>query len=122
ATVHHESTLAAPVVPEEQPVAIHPQEAGLRRRRPLAYATRLRLRAQAEGVELHIHNPAPVGVVCTAYWEGSHALPHHYTVGAGAQLSDTLRSPNGQDLALMVYGPDGFIRGLYGKGASPLQV
>lgn len=122
ATVHHESTLPAPEVPQEQERAIIPQEAGLRRRRPLAYDTRLRLEATATGVKVHLHNPAPIGVVCTAYWDGSHHLPHHYTAGPASRLEDEIPLPKGQDLALTVIGPDGFLRTLSGTGASTLQV
>ncbi|XTI71474.1 phosphocholine-specific phospholipase C [Acidithiobacillus sp. AC3] len=122
ATVHHESTLPAPVVPEEQPIAIAPQEAGLRRRRPLAYDTRLRLEATATGVRLHFHNPAPLGVACTAYWDGSSHLPHHYSIGAGDRLEDDMSLPKGQELSLTVVGPDGYLRRIAGEGSSTLEV
>ncbi|MEY2340918.1 phosphocholine-specific phospholipase C [Acidithiobacillus sp. IBUN Pt1247-S3] len=122
ATVHHESTLPPPEVPSEQSVAIIPQEDGLRRRRPLAYATRLRLEATRQGVRLAFANPAPIGVVCTAYWDASHHLPHHYTIGAGAQLLDDILLPQGQALAMTVYGPDGFVRQITGSGVSTLMV
>ncbi|MDA8115084.1 MAG: phospholipase C, phosphocholine-specific [Acidithiobacillus sp.] len=122
ATVHHESTLPPPEVPEEQPVAIIPQEKGMRRRRPLPYDTRLRLEATAQGVRLHIANPANIGVVCTTFWNGSAALPHHYTVGAGAELEDMIDLPDRQKLALTLYGPDGFIRTVSGQGDSYLHL
>ncbi|MDD3760543.1 MAG: phospholipase C, phosphocholine-specific [Acidithiobacillus sp.] len=122
ATVHHESTLPAPVVPEEQPIAIAPQEAGLRRRRPLAYDTRLRLEATANGVRLRFHNPSPLGVACTAYWDGSSHLPHHYSIGAGDRLEDEMPLPKGQELSLTVYGPDGYLRRITGEGPSTLEV
>jgi Domain of unknown function (DUF756). len=109
ATVHHESTLPAPVVPEHTE-SIIPQESGLRKRRPLAYATAVRLEATRRGVRLHMHNPSDLGVVCTAYWDGSHELPHHYTIGAGAKLEDEMLLPKDQKLALTVYGPDSYIR------------
>ncbi|MBU2788470.1 phospholipase C, phosphocholine-specific [Acidithiobacillus sp. YTS05] len=122
ATVHHESTLPAPVVPEEQPIAIAPQEAGLRRRRPLAYDTRLRLEATANEVQLRFHNPAPLGVACTAYWDGSSHLPHHYSIGAGDRLEDDMSLPKGQELSLTVVGPDGYLRRIAGEGSSTLEV
>ena len=122
ATVHHESTLPAPVVPEEQPIAIAPQEAGLRRRRPLAYDTRLRLEATENGVRLRFHNPGPLGVACTAYWDGSSHLPHHYSIGAGDRLEDDMSLPKGQELSLTVVGPDGYLRRIAGEGSSTLEV
>ena len=122
ATVYHESTLPPPEVPEEQPVAIIPQEKGMRRRRPLPYDTRLRLEATAQGVRLHIANPANIGVVCTTFWNGSAELPHHYTVGAGAELEDMIELPEHQKLALILYGPDGFIRTVSGQGDSYLHL
>ena len=120
ATVHHESTLPAPEVPEEQAVSIIPQESGLRRRRPLPYDTRMRLEAIPTGVRLRLQNPAPIGVVCAAYWHDSHQLPHHYTVGAHTHLEDEIPLPMGQRLAMSVYGPNGFLRRISGQGASNL--
>ncbi len=122
AMVDHESTLPPPMVPEEQDIYIEPQESGLRRRRPLAYDTRLRLESTVEGVKLRFHNPSPLGVVFTAYWDGSYHLPQHYTVGAGSSLEDEISLPADQDLSLTVYGPDGFIRKLSGKGLSNVLV
>ncbi|WP_414040684.1 phosphocholine-specific phospholipase C [Acidithiobacillus sp. M4-SHS-6] len=122
ATVHHESTLPAPQVPAEQAIAIRPQESGLRKRRPLAYDTAMRLEATTTGVRLHLHNPSELGVVCTAYWDHSHALPHHYTVGAGATLKDEMLLPKDQQLALTVYGPDSYIRTITGTGPSTLHI
>ncbi|MBU2737259.1 phosphocholine-specific phospholipase C [Acidithiobacillus concretivorus] len=122
ATVHHESTLPAPQVPTEQAVAIDPQETGLRKRRPLAYATSVRLEATHQGVRLHLHNPSELGVVCTAYWDHSHQLPHHYTLGAGSRLEDEMVLPKDQKLALTVYGPDSYIRKITGTGPSTLHI
>ncbi|MDD2748517.1 phosphocholine-specific phospholipase C [Acidithiobacillus sp.] len=122
ATVHHESTLPAPQVPTEQAIAIDPQESGLRKRRPLAYATAVRLEATHQGVRLHLHNPSELGVVCTAYWDHSHQLPHHYTLGAGAKLEDEMMLPKNQKLALTVYGPDSYIRKITGTGPSTLHI
>ena len=122
ATVHHESTLPAPQVPTEQAVAIDPQESGVRKRRPLAYATAVRLEATHQGVRLHLHNPSELGVVCTAYWDHSHQLPHHYTLGAGAKLEDEMILPKDQKLALTVYGPDSYIRKITGAGPSTLHI
>ncbi len=122
ATVHHESTLPAPEVPEHQPIAIQPQESGLRKRRPLAYATDVHLEATVTGVRLKMHNPSPLGVVCTAYWDDGHELPHHYTIGAGDKLEDEMILPKGQALALTVYGPDSFIRKITGTGPSALHI
>lgn len=122
ATVHHEATLPAPSVPKEQPIAIDPQESGLRKRRPLGYSTEVRLEATHTGVQLRMHNPSALGVVCTAYWDASYALPHHYTIGAGAKLEDEMTLPKNQPLALTVYGPDGFIRKITGTGPSSLYI
>ncbi len=122
ATVHHESTLPAPEVPEEQAVAINPQERALRPRRPIAYDTRVRLEATSNGVRLKIHNPAPTGVVCTAYWDASTELPYHYTVGSASDLEDDIYIPKEKKLAFTVYGPDGFIRKLAGSGPSSLWI
>ncbi|MDX5935990.1 phosphocholine-specific phospholipase C [Acidithiobacillus thiooxidans] len=121
ATVHHEFTLPAPEVPEHTE-SIIPQESGLRKRRALAYATEVRLEATRRGVRLHMHNPSELGVVCTAYWDGSHELPHHYTIGAGAKLEDEMLLPKNQKLALTVYGPDSYIRKITGTGPSALHI
>ncbi|MDR7925864.1 phospholipase C, phosphocholine-specific [Acidithiobacillus thiooxidans] len=121
ATVHHESTLPAPVVPEHTE-SIIPQESGLRKRRPLGYATAVRLEATQRGVRLHMHNPSDLGVVCIAYWDGSRELPHHYTLGAGARLEDEMLLPKDQKLALTVYGPDSYIRKITGTGPSTLHI
>ncbi|MBU2738894.1 phosphocholine-specific phospholipase C [Acidithiobacillus concretivorus] len=121
ATVHHESTLPAPEVPEHTE-SIIPQESGLRKRRALAYATEVRLEATRRGVRLHMHNPSDLGIVCTAYWDGSHELPHHYTIGAGAKLEDEMLLPKDQELALTVYGPDSYIRKITGTGPSTLHI
>lgn len=69
AIVHNESTLPAPVVPEEQSLAMHPQEERLRRRRPIAYDISVRLEATNNGIQIVIHNACLAGVVCTAYWD-----------------------------------------------------
>ncbi|WP_405055099.1 phospholipase domain-containing protein, partial [Acidithiobacillus thiooxidans] len=82
----------------------------------------MRLEATQRGVRLHMHNPSDLGVVCTAYWDGSHQIPHHYTLGAGARLEDEMMLPKGQKLALTVYGPDSYIRKVTGTGPSTLHI
>lgn len=122
ATVHHESTLPAPVVPEEQVLAIHPQENALRRRRPINYNTRVELKATRNGVQLKIHNSSPIGVVCTAYWDASYELPYHYTVGSHDHLEDEIIIPKDHKLAFTLYGPDGYVRKLSGTGPTGLVI
>ncbi|MFA7495716.1 MAG: phospholipase C, phosphocholine-specific [Acidithiobacillus sp.] len=120
--VYRESTLPAPVVPVRQHHQIDPQEAGLRPARSLPYDLDVTLHMTQDGVRLDFDNRSTTGVGCYAYWDASTALPQRYTVGAGHQLSDTVPQPTDQPAAMTVYGPNGFLRKLTGKGASNLHI
>ncbi len=117
-----ESKLPAATVPQHQPMAMPAQEPGLRPTRPLPYALELNLVAARGGVHLQFDNRSSVGVCCTAFWDGSEALPRRYTLGAGHRLEDFVALPDGQSLAMSVYGPNGFVRRIRGAGSTSLEV
>jgi phospholipase C len=120
--LYHQATLPPPRVPEEQASAIMPQERGVRPARPLPYALELSLAASNGGAQLRFDNRSTTGVCCTAYWARSFAVPRRYTIGGGHRLEDFVRPASGTDLALSVYGPNGFLRSLHGPGDSTLEV
>ncbi|HEX3844685.1 MAG TPA: phospholipase C, phosphocholine-specific [Steroidobacteraceae bacterium] len=119
---HQESKLPPPTVPDQQAVALLPQEAGGRPARPLPYALELDLLAARNGVHLHFDNRSGAGICCTAYWDGSDGLPRRYTIGAGHRLPDFVPLPRGRKLAMTVYGPNGFVRKVSADGSAPLEV
>lgn len=120
--VYSQARLPPPVVPDQQPSGILPQESGVRPARPLPYALDLSLAARDGGVRLRFDNRSTVGICCTAYWEGSFAAPRRYTLGAGHRLDDLVRPAANQSLALSVYGPNGFLRTVRGPGDCSLEV
>lgn len=120
--VYQQAKLPPPTVPHRQAIGIRAQEPGVRPARALPYALELDLDAHADGVRLRFNNRSDVGVSCSAHWEGSFAIPRHYTVGAADSLDDDIRPPNLRNYALSVYGPNGFFRQLRGRGDSPLKV
>jgi len=120
--VYSQARLPPPVVPEQQPIEILPQEPGVRPARPLPYAIELSLTARDGGVRLQFHNRSAVGVCCTAYWDGSLSAPRRYTVGAGHRIDDFVRPAADQSVGLSVYGPNGFVRTLRGPGNCPLEL
>ncbi len=120
--VYREATLPAPVVPGVQAIEIAAQEQGVRPARALPYALELNLGAHDGGVRLRFDNRSTVGVCCTAYWDGSSAIPRRYTIGAGHRLEDAVHPAAHQALALSVYGPNGFLRALRGPGDCALEV
>lgn len=122
ARVAQQSQLPPPEVPSHQALEIIAQEPGLRPARPLPYALELDLHANATDVQLDFDNPSHVGVCCIAYWDGSFDLPRHYTVGARDTLTDRVHPSPGPSRALTVYGPNGFMRQLRGRGASALTL
>jgi phospholipase C len=120
--VYQQARLPVPKVPDRQAIEIIPQERGVRRARPLPYALELSLSARDSGVRLRFDNRSTAGLCCTAYWNHSSAVPRRYTIGAGHKLEDFVRPASGQDLALSVYGPNGFLRSVHGLGDSALEV
>ena len=120
--VYREATLPPPEVPATQENRIIPQEAGIRPARPIPYDLDVGMRVQADGMHLAFNNRSQTGVCCYAYWDASAELPRRYTVGAGDQLSDDIALPEGQALAMTIYGPNGFVRKIQGHGASDLHV
>ena len=120
--VHRQAILPPPVVPDRQAIAIIAQERSARPARALPYALELNVGMQAGGAQLRFNNRSAVGVCCTAYWDGSFAIPRRYTIGAGHQLEDLMRPPANQALALSVYGPNGFLRSVRGAGDCALEV
>lgn len=122
AMVYQQAQLPPPSVPSRQSIEIVAQELGVRPARPLPYALELDLAALADGIQLRFRNQSRVGVCCTAHWDRSFALPRHYTVGAGHSLKDFMQNPPGESRALTVYGPNGFLRRVRGRGSSPLDV
>ncbi|MGH8200902.1 MAG: phosphocholine-specific phospholipase C [Steroidobacteraceae bacterium] len=120
--VYRQAKLPAPEVPERQATEIIAQEPGVRPARPLPYALELSLVARGGGVRLRFDNRSSAGVCCTAYWDGSFAVPRRYTIGAGHHLEDLVRPASGSNLALSVYGPNGFLRTVRGPGDSALEV
>lgn len=121
-SVYRQARLPPPVVPDRQEVGILAQEPGVRPARALPYALELSLAACDGGVRLQFDNRSTVGVCCTAYWDGSLALPRRYTVGAGHQLEDRLHPAANRRLALSVHGPNGFLRTVSGPGNCALEV
>ena len=122
AMVYRQARLPPPTVPDHQATAITAQEPGVRPARPLPYALELNLAASEGGVRLDFDNRSTVGVCCTAYWDGSFAVPRRYTIGAGHRLQDLVRPTAGGGLGLSVHGPNGFVRSIRGPGDSALEV
>ncbi|MGA7538273.1 MAG: phospholipase C, phosphocholine-specific [Steroidobacteraceae bacterium] len=120
--VYQQAKLPPPGVPDQQPIEIIAQERGVRPVRALPYALELNLKMQAGGIRLQFDNRSAVGVCCTAYRDGSLAIPRRYTIGAGHQLDDLVRPAANQALALSVYGPNGFLRTVRGPGDCALEV
>ena len=120
--IEQQVKLPPPHVPQRQPIRILAQESGVRPARPLPYALELDLNARPEGIVLHAVNHSSVGVCCSAHWDGSAAIPRHYTIGAGHTVQDLVRPPAGAARALSVYGPNGFVRQLRAPTASALHV
>ena len=120
--VYREATLPPPEVPATQENQIIPQETGVRPARPIPYDLDVVMRVQADGIRLAFNNRSQTGVCCYAYWDASAELPQRYTMGAGDQLSDDISLPEGQALAMTIYGPNGFVRKVQGHGASDLHV
>jgi phospholipase C len=119
--VYSQARLPPPVVPDRQAIEIVAQERGVRPARALPYALELSLGAHDGGVRLQFDNRSTTGVCCTAYWDGSLAVPRRYTIGAGHQLEDFVHPAANQSLALSVYGPNGFLRTLHGQGDCALE-
>ncbi|MGC9205618.1 phosphocholine-specific phospholipase C [Acidithiobacillus sp.] len=114
--------LPMPKVPEPgSQQTIIPQESGQRTSLLIPYQQTLNLTADDSGYHIHCKNPSTVGVCCYAYWDGSTKLPQRYTIGAGHHLDDHIPYPEGEAI-MTVYGPNGFIRKLHGKGKSLLEV
>ena len=122
ALLYQQARLPPPGVPERQAIEIAPQERGVRPARPLPYALELSVAASDGGARLRFDNRSTTGVCCTAYWDGSFAVPRRYTIGAGHRLEDFVHPASGRDLALSVYGPNGFLRSVRGSGDSVLEV
>ncbi|WP_298173590.1 phosphocholine-specific phospholipase C [Acidithiobacillus sp.] len=120
--VYREATLPPPEVPATQENRIIPQETGVRPARPIPYDLDVVMRVQAGGMHLAFDNRSQTGVCCYAYWDASAELPQRYSMGAGDQLSDDIALPEGQALAMTIYGPNGFVRKVQGHGASDLHV
>lgn len=120
--LHQQAKLPSPSAPDQQAIEVVPQERGVRPARALPYALELSLEARDGGARLRFDNRSTVGVCCTAYWEGSFAVPRRYTIGAGHRLEDFVRPAASQGLALSVYGPNGFLRTMRGPGDSALEV
>ncbi|HEY6514754.1 MAG TPA: phospholipase C, phosphocholine-specific [Steroidobacteraceae bacterium] len=120
--LHQQAKLPPPNVPERQAIEITPQERGVRPARALPYALELSLAAAGGGVRLQFDNRSTAGVCCTAYWDGSFAIPRRYTIGAGHKLQDFVRPASGRGVALSVYGPNGFLRSVRGPGDSAIEV
>jgi len=120
--VYRESRLPAPEVPETQSNTITPQETGIRPARATPYALDAILHSDHAAVHLSFDNHSPVGICCYAYWDASATLPQRYTIGAGHRLADEVLLPKDQNLAMTVYGPNGFVRKIQGQGASLLRV
>jgi phospholipase C len=120
--LHQQAKLPPPDVPERQAIEIIPQERGVRPARALPYALELNLAAGDGGVRLRFDNPSTAAVCCTAYWDGSFALPRRYTIGAGHKLQDFVRPASGRGLALSVFGPNGFLRSVRGPDDSAVEV
>jgi phospholipase C len=101
-----------PAPPAEQ--RMPEQEPGTRPARALPYdlAVDARLGRGRREVELTFHNSAGAGAVFHMR-EGAHG-PRSYTVGAHAELKDTL--PVGESgYAVSIYGPNGFYRAFEGR-------
>ncbi|MGE0049510.1 MAG: phosphocholine-specific phospholipase C [Acidithiobacillus sp.] len=115
--------LPLPRVPEPgTQQGITPQEEGQRPLLPIDYRQTLQIEADADGYQLRCQNPSNLGICCWAYWDGNTGLPQRYTIGAGHQLEDHIAWPKDVPAALTVYGPNGFIRKLQGKGQSSVRV
>jgi phospholipase C len=120
--VYRQAKLPPPVVPARQAIEILAQERGVRPARALPYALELSLAARDGGVRLQFDNPSSTGVCCTAYWDGSRAVPRRYTIGAGHRLEDFVHPAANQSLALSVHGPNGFLRTVHGPGDCAFEV
>jgi phospholipase C len=116
-----------PAVPANQ--ALPAQEPGTRPARPVPYDLRVRGEADfsAGAFTIHFGNRGKAAVYQVRSGNSSQG-PWTYTVGAGAQVSDTWRltaqNLNGYDLS--VYGPNGFLRAfkgsISGMGSANLDV
>ncbi len=120
--VYSQAKLPPPVVPDRQASGILAQEPGVRPARALPYALELSLGARDGGVRLQFDNRSTTGVCCTAYWDGSFAVPRRYTIGAGHRLEDLVHPAASQRLALSVHGPNGFLRAIRGPGDCALEI
>ncbi|MFA7494724.1 MAG: phospholipase C, phosphocholine-specific [Acidithiobacillus sp.] len=111
----------------EVPVAgsqegITPQEAGQRPSLPIDYRQTLQLSADARGYQIHCQNPSSLGICCYAYWDGATTLPQRYTIGANHRLTDHVPYPEEKSVSMTIYGPNGFIRKLRGRGTTGLGI
>lgn len=116
--------LPLPHVPEAgSQTGVIAQEPGQRPTRPLPYFQTLQLIADDRGYQIRCNNPSSRGVCCYAYWDGTTALPQRYTIGAGHHLEDHIPYIYSEATSAMtVYGPNGFIRKLNGRGPSSLVI
>ncbi len=111
-------SLPEPLPPgPDQPEALMGQEPGLRPARPLPYVFEVNFTRTAAGLTLQFENTGTQGASFYAY-PGPGAAPLRYTVGAGHALNADLPLPAG-DIAVTVYGPNGFLRACTGPADAP---
>jgi phospholipase C len=107
----------SPVPPTDQAMPV--QEPGTRPARAVPYELQVRGEADfsADSVKLHFRNSGDAGAVFQVYSGNSQNGPWTYTVGSGAEISDTWSlSASGQTAYdLSVYGPNGFLRTFKGN-------
>jgi phospholipase C len=110
-----------PVVPARQ--TMPRQEAGQRPARALPYDLAVHGRTVPDrGLTLDFINTGRAGAVFAVYAPQSAAGPWHYTVEAGKRLADAPPGlPISGDYAVVVHGPNGFLRGFAGRIGQNVQ-
>ena len=116
ARVAVQAKLPAPVIPASG--TLPAQEPGRRPARPLPYCLHVHERP-GDGLSLAFVNQGTAGAVFAAYPSGGAAGPWFYTVAAGETLIGDLPGlPMDAAYSVEVHGPNGFLRGFAGNGAS----
>ncbi|VWD32936.1 phosphocholine-specific phospholipase C [Burkholderia lata] len=110
------SSQTAPASTAQQVVTA--QEAGTRPARALPYELHVTGQLQAQGYALTFANTGTQGAHFWVYTGDATAMPRHYTVEAGKQLTDTWALDANGNYLVSVWGPNGYFRRFAGSAAA----